>query len=636
MRFRSPLLLAALLLACGNSRPQVEAPAAPPASAAPVASPISVAAPPPPAPTYPPSWPYVAKPSAPSARGMVASDSTLATKVGVDVLASGGNAVDASVALAFALAVVYPMAGNLGGGGFAVTRMGNETRALDFRETAPAAASRDMYADGKPSAATKPADPKKTVDAKKPNDEKKAADAKSTAAAKPADEWSKPSQQGHKASGVPGSVAGLYELHTKLGSKKKTWAELIAPAVKLAEEGFVVDEGFASSFEWAGERMKKNAASAALFFPGGQPVKAGMTWKNTDLGAVLRRIADKGPAGFYEGTVAEAIAKDMKANGGLITLADLKGYQAKWRTPLVFEYRGQTISAMPPPSSGGVTLGMICRILEKYDLGSLGWHSPKELHYFFEAMRRSFAARNARLGDPDFVSNPTDELLSAKWVEEQRATIAEDKATPSSEITGKGSSGDGPHTTHFEIVDEAGNAVALTTTINWWYGSGVTIPKTGIVMNNEMDDFASVPGVANGFGLVQGEPNVIAPGKRMLSSMAPTIVTDKDGKVTLLAGAAGGPMIITTVFQVISSVIDHGIDPAFALHAPRFHMQHLPDEVAHEKDGLPPELASALGAMGYKFKERGHIADAMVIGRVPGGWVGASEPRRKGSLALGL
>jgi gamma-glutamyltranspeptidase/glutathione hydrolase len=382
--------------------------------------------------------------------------------------------------------------------------------------------------------------------------------------------------------------------------------------------------------------MKKFPATAALFFPGGQQLKAGMTWKNSDLGATLRRIADKGPAGFYEGPTAEAIASDMKANGGLITLADLKSYTAKWRAPLVFEYRGNTISAMPPPSSGGLTLGMICTILEKYDLASLGWHSPKELHYVFEAMRRSFAARNARLGDPDFVSNPTEELLSAKWADAQRATITEDKATPSSEITGKASSGDGPHTTHFEIVDEAGNAVALTTTLNWWYGSGVTIPKTGIVMNNEMDDFASVPGVANGFGLVQGEPNVIAPGKRMLSSMAPTIVTGKDGKVTLLAGAAGGPMIISTVFEILSNVIDHGLDPMFALNAPRFHMQHLPDVVAHEKDGLTPDLEKALGAMGYTFKERGHIADAMVIGKVPGGWIGAAEPRRKGSLATGL
>jgi gamma-glutamyltranspeptidase/glutathione hydrolase len=589
MRLRSSALLAALFLACGTSRPPAGSPAAPPAPVATVSAPARAL------PALPPAWPYVARAPAPSAHGMVASDATLATKVGVDALTAGGNAVDASVALAFALAVVYPMAGNLGGGGFAVTRMGGETRALDFRETAPAAAARDMYAGAKTG-----------------------------------------SQEGHKASGVPGSVAGLYELYAKLGSKKKTWAELLAPAIKLAEEGFVVDEGLAGSFEMVGDRLKKHAASAELFFPGGQSLKVGASWKNPDLGAVLRRIADKGPTGFYEGPVADAIATDMKANGGYITLADLKAYTPKWRAPLVFEYRGNTVSAMPPPSSGGVTLGMICHILEKYDLASLGWHSPKELHYVFEAMRRSFAARNARLGDPDFVSNPVEELLSPKWADGQRATIAEDRATPSSEITGKSGAGDGPHTTHFEIVDDAGNAVALTTTINWWYGSGVTIPKTGIVMNNEMDDFASVPGSANGFGLVQGEPNAIAPGKRMLSSMAPTIVTGKDGKVILLAGAAGGPMIISTVFEILSNVIDHGLDPTFALNAPRFHMQHLPDVVAHEKDGITLDLEKALVGMGYALKERGHIADAMVIGRVAGGWIGAAEPRRKGSLAAGL
>ena len=589
MRFRSFALLTALFVACGTSRPPAGSPPLPPA-------PVStVSAPAPALPPLPPAWPYVARAPAPSAHGMVTSDAAIATNVGVDVLAAGGNAVDASVALAFALAVVYPMAGNLGGGGFAVTRIGGETRALDFRETAPAAATRDMYASAKTG-----------------------------------------SQEGYKASGVPGSVAGLHELYTKLGSKKKTWAELMAPAIKLAEEGFVIDEGFAGSFEMVGERLKKHAASAELFFPGGQQLKAGMKWKNPDLAGVLRRIADKGQAGFYEGPVADAIAADMKANGGYITLADLKAYMPKWRAPLVFEYRGNTVSAMPPPSSGGVTLGMICHILEKYDLGGMDWHSPKELHYVFEAMRRSFAARNARLGDPDFVANPVEELLSPKWADAQRATIAEDRATPSTEITGNSSSGNGPHTTHFEIVDAAGNAVALTTTINWWYGSGVTIPKTGIVMNNEMDDFASVPGSANGFGLVQGEPNAIAPGKRMLSSMAPTIVTGKDGKVILLAGAAGGPMIISTVFEILSNVIDHGQDPVFALNAPRFHMQHLPDVVAHEKDGITPELEKALVGMGYALKERGHIADAMVIGRVPGGWIGAAEPRRKGSLAAGF
>jgi gamma-glutamyltranspeptidase/glutathione hydrolase len=533
---------------------------------------------------------------APSPSGAVASDAALASKVGADVLAAGGNAADAAVAVAFALAVVYPTAGNLTGGGFAVARIAGESRALDFRETAPAAASRDMYLDatGKNSGG---------------------------------------SHDGYKSAGVPGSVAGLFELHRALGSKTKSWADVIAPAIKLAEAGFVVDEGFADAIASADDRLKKNPESAALFFPGGQPPKVGDTWKNPQLAAVLKRIAEKGPQGFYEGPTADAIAADMKANGGLITAADLKGYKAKWRTPLQFTYRGHVVTAMPPPSSGGVTLGMICHILERYDLAKMGWQTPEELHYVLEAMRRSFAARNARLGDPDFVSNPIDELLSPQWADAQRATIKPDRATPSAEIVAGPPSGTGPHTTHFSVVDAKGDAVALTTTINWWFGSGVTIRGTGMVMNNEMDDFASVPGSANGFGLVQGEPNAIAAGKRMLSSMSPTIVLGEGGRVELVAGAAGGPMIISTVFHIVSNTIDFGFDPVGAVDAPRFHMQHMPDVVSFEKGGLAPALETGLTAMGYAFKEREHIADAMAIGRAPTGWIGAAEPRRKGSLA---
>jgi gamma-glutamyltranspeptidase / glutathione hydrolase len=372
-----------------------------------------------------------------------------------------------------------------------------------------------------------------------------------------------------------------------------------------------------------------------LFFPGGQPVKVGQIFKNPDLGRVLRRIAEQGTAGFYQGPTAQAIADEMKAGGGLITLADLSAYRAKWRAPLEFTYRGRTVISMPPPSSGGVTMAMICNILEEYDLPHMPWHSPGELHYVFEAMRRSFAARNARLGDPDFVKNPLDELLSPRWADAQRATIKPDRATPSSEVTGGLASGNGPHTTHFSIVDAAGGAVALTTTLNWFYGNAITVPGTGMLMNNEMDDFASVPGSANTFGLVQGEPNTIAPGKRMLSSMSPTIVVGNDGKVDLVAGAAGGPAIITSVFEILSSVIDHGLDPVTAVSAPRFHMQHLPDVVSYEKGGLEPALESALKAMGYALADKDHLADAVAIGRVAAGWIGAPEPRRLGSLAAG-
>lgn len=540
-------------------------------------------------------WPYATPVVVRSASGMVVSDNAVASNVGRDVLASGGNAADAAVATAFALAVAYPTAGNVGGGGFAVTRVRGELRALDFRETAPAAATRDMYvdADGKPKA---------------------------------------DARDGIRSVGVPGSVAGLWELHRALGSKKKTWKELLAPAIKLAKEGFVVDDAFLATLEVGAKRLAKHPVSAALFLPGGAPPAKGSTFKNPELAAVLERI-EKGPSGFYEGPTAAALVAQMKEEGGLITLADLKKYKAKWRKPVEFTYRGHKIASMPPPSSGGVTLAMIAHILEGYELGKLGFQSPEQLHYVFEAMRRAYAARNAKLGDPDFVKMPLAELLSEGWAKEQRATILPDRATPSSEIAAAPASASGPHTTHFSVVDAAGDAVSLTTTINWWYGSGVTVKGGGFVLNNEMDDFASVPGAANGFGLVQGEANAIAPGKRMLSSMAPTIVTGPDGNLLLVAGGAGGPTIITAVWQELSNMIDFGLDVGAAVSAPRFHMQHLPDEVIFEKDGLAPATSKRLEAMGYALQERGHLADAPAIGRAGAEWVGAAEPRRLGGLA---
>lgn len=540
-------------------------------------------------------WPYVNAPSVRGSKGMVVTDNALATNVGRDVLASGGNAVDAAVATAFALAVTYPTAGNIGGGGFAVTRMKGNLRALDFREMAPASATRDMFldTDGKP----------------KPE-----------------------ARDGIKSAGIPGSVAGLWELYQTLGSKKKAWKELLAPSIKLAEDGFAVDEAFLSTLDVAAKRLKKHPVSAALFFPNGNPPAAGSTFKNPELAAVLRRI-EAGPQGFYEGPTAASIVKQMKEEGGLITAADLKKYRAKWRKPLEFTYRGHKLASMPPPSSGGVTIAMMTHILEGYDLGKMGFQSPEHLHHVFEAMRRAYAARNAKLGDPDFVKMPLDELLSDAWAKEQRATISADKATPSADITSKPASGSGPHTTHFSVVDANGDAVALTTTINFWYGSGVTVKGCGFVLNNEMDDFAAVPGTPNGFGLVQGEANAIAPYKRMLSSMSPTIVTSPDGNVILVAGGAGGPTIITAVFQEISNVIDFKLDPVTAVASPRFHMQHLPDEVIFEKAGLTASTAHRLEAMGYAMKERGHLADAPAIGRLGSEWIGVAEPRRIGGLA---
>jgi gamma-glutamyltranspeptidase / glutathione hydrolase len=562
----------------------------------------NTATPKPPLPSFPDGWPYEpGMGSVIGVHGMVTTDATLATKVGQEILSSGGNAADAAIAVAFALAVVHPAAGNIGGGGFLVARIGGTATALDFRETAPAKALRDVYvgADGKPAEA---------------------------------------SREGHRASGVPGSVAGLHAAYVKLGSKKKTWASLVAPAIALAEKGFVVDEGFAKVITGTKERLAKYPASASLYLPDGAAPAVGSTFKNPDLAVALKRIADQGPKGFYEGPTAEALVKEMAAHDGLITQKDLTDYSAKWRTPIELDYRGAHITAMPPPSSGGATLAMICHILDGYDLSKMQWHSADELNLVFEAMRRAFAARNARLGDPDFVKNPLDELLSEAWAKSQRATITKGKATPSSDIKTAASSGDGPHTTHFSVVDEQGNAVALTTTVNWWFGNGVTIPGTGFVMNNEMDDFAAQPGTANAYGLVQGEPNAIAPGKRMLSSMSPTIVTSPKsdgGKVILVLGAAGGPTIITSVFSILSNVVDHGFDVSAAVNAPRFHHQHLPDVVVFEKGGMPDTLQKSLAEMGYAFKERDHIADAPAIGVSDKGWVGAPEVRRPGAFAAG-
>jgi gamma-glutamyltranspeptidase/glutathione hydrolase len=532
---------------------------------------------------------------------MVTTDAALATKVGVDVMTSGGNAVDAAVATAFALAVVFPTAGNVGGGGFMVARVGGKSYALDFRETAPAAATRDMYlgADGKPT---------------------------------------RDSRDGWRSSGVPGSVAGLWEAWHELGSKSKTWAELLAPAIALADRGFTVDTAFAKTIAIVGPRLAKYPGSASLFLPNGAPPVAGTVWRDPDLAGVLRRVAEKGPTGFYEGLVAEAIARAMKDAGGLITQADLRAYRAKWRTPVEYEYRGRKIVGMPPPSSGGVTMAMIAHVLEGWDLRSAGWHSADDVHLTAEAMRRAFAARNAKLGDPDFVKNPVDELLSERWASDQRATIVRDRATPTRELFPNlaSSSGGGPHTTHMSFVDPDGNAVAMTTTVNLWYGSGVTVPGLGFVMNDEMDDFASVPGTANAFGLVQGEPNAIGPGKRMLSSMSPTIVLGPNGGVELVLGAAGGSRIITTVFEELSNATDFGMDAADAVRAPRFHQQDMPDVLFLEPRALPDDVRRALEAMGHETKETEHLADAPAIGRSVGLWVGAAEPRRDGSLALGL
>jgi gamma-glutamyltranspeptidase/glutathione hydrolase len=525
---------------------------------------------------------------------MVATDAPLATQVGAEVLRQGGNAVDAAVATAFALAVVWPGAGNLGGGGFMVTQMaGSPPAALDFREVAPQAAKRDMYIgpDGKP-------------------DDR--------------------SVTGDLAAGVPGSVAGLWEAHHRFGSRP--WAELLAPAIRLADSGFVADSDFAGQTRWDSARFSKFPASAALFLPHGRPVQPGDRWHNPQLAATLRRIAANGTAGFYAGPTAQAIVAEMRRGHGIITLADLAAYHPKWRTPVEFDYHGFHVITMPPPSSGGLTMELMTHMLAGHDLHALGWHSPAELQLLAEVMRRAYAVRNHFYGDPDVISIPTDRLLSQPFADSLAASIRPDSATPSSAVSfPTGAPPEGQHTTHFSVVDGKGNAVALTTTINSTFGSASTVGGAGFLLNDEMDDFTAQPGTPNSEGLVMGDANAIAPGKRMLSSMTPTIVQGHDSLPMLVTGASGGGRIITTVFQIMSNVIDFDMPLSAAVSAPRVHHQHLPDVLLYEQGGLRDDVVAALRAMHENVEANpGGLAIGASIERTPNGVTGMPDPRIHG------
>lgn len=525
---------------------------------------------------------------------MVVSEGPLATQVGQQVLAHGGNAVDAAVATAFALAVVHPTAGNLAGGGFAVVRVARgKAVALDFRETAPAKATADMYLDatGKPT---------------------------------------KASLNGDLAVGVPGSVAGLWALHHKLG--KQPWKELVEPAIKLARDGFVVDEWLHRSIEAGAKRLAQNPKTAAIWMPAGAALAPGAKVSIPELATVLERIRDKGPDGFYKGPTAAAIVDEMKAGGGIITAADLAGYQPAWRDPLRFGYRGHSIVSMPPPSSGGIVLAMTAGMLRKVELGKLPWHGAEHVHLLTEVWRRAFAARNELLGDPAFVkAMPIAKLTSDAYADKLAATIT-DKATPSKDVAALL---EGNHTTNLCVVDGAGMAVAMTTTLNTAWGSGVTV--AGFLLNNEMDDFTAKPGSPNTFGLVQGTANKIEPGKRMLSSMSPSIVEDARGDVVMVAGAGGGPRIITAVWQTISNVLDFGAKAAAAVARPRVHHQHLPDAVFVEADSIDAPTADTLRGLGYHLEfpaDRREFGAVTAIVRTTAGWDGASDVRG-GGAALG-
>lgn len=535
--------------------------------------------------------------------GMVSTTDRIASEVGAEVLRRGGNAVDAAVATHFALAVVNPEAGNIGGGGFMIVRLADgTTAALDFREKAPLAATRDMYLDS-------------------------------------AGAVSERALVGHLAAGVPGSVAGMWEAHKRFGSLP--WAELVQPAINFAE-GIVLHARLAQSLRSNVDDLRRFPATAAVFLVDSQPPRVGDRLVQRDLAGTLRRIARDGKDGFYRGETAALVEADMRRGGGIMTREDLAAYAAVWRDPIMFEYREHTVISMPPPSSGGITLAQILNLLEEYDVAALGYLSRDHAHLWTEVSKLAFADRNEYLADPDFVPQPTRELISEEYALRRSAEIDAHRATPSARVlpglgafarTGRTARREGENTTHYSVVDRNRNAVAVTTTINSGYGNLVTVAGAGFLLNNEMDDFAALPGTANQFGLVQGEANAIEPGKRMLSAMTPTILLDPAGRVQLVTGSPGGPTIITTVAQIISNIVDFGMDVGSATAAPRLHHQHLPDTIYYERAGLRPETVTALRALGHAVHERsGYQGDTQSIVVLPDGRLaGVADPRRGGA-----
>jgi gamma-glutamyltranspeptidase / glutathione hydrolase len=540
-------------------------------------------------------------------KGMVVSAHHLATQIGVDILKAGGSAVDAAVGVGYALAVVYPAAGNLGGGGFMTIRFADGRKTfLDFREKAPRAASRDMYLD------------------KNGN----VVNGLSTA--------------GWLAVGVPGTVSGLEYARKKYGTM--TRAALIEPAIELAEDGFILDQGDVDMLASATEDFQKFRSTGEIFLNKGKPFVAGQRLMQRDLAATLRLIRKQGVDGFYEGKTASAIVRASRAGGGIIDSEDLKSYRTRELAPVECDYRSYHVISAPPPSSGGVAICEMLNILEGYPLRQLGWGSAQALHYEIEAMRRAFVDRNSLLGDPSFVSNPVERLIDKNYAAKIRDSISADKAEISSEMGRDVASHEGSNTTHFSIIDNAGNAVSLTTTLNDWFGARVVASGTGVLLNDEMDDFTPNPGRPNAYGVVQGDANAIAPGKIPLSSMSPTIIT-RDGKPVVILGTPGGKRIITTVLQTILNAVDFRMNIQEAVDAPRIHHQWLPDVTNVEPYGLSPDTRKILESMGYLFDDSlpaNHVAAIMVgapslegkpVGR--NRFYGANDPRRGTGLAQG-
>ncbi len=506
--------------------------------------------------------------------GMVVSQSDIASEVGWQVIKSGGNAIDAAVATAFALAVTHPTAGNIGGGGFLVYRESNgAASSYDFREKAPAGATPEMWLK----------DGKYDFDLH---------------------------HNSHRSVGVPGTVAGLHMAWKEKGSKP--WKDLVMPSVALARDGFEISHGLARSLGGMLDEFKRYPASLAQFSKNGQPYQAGDTLKQPDLARTLQRIADQGPAGFYEGETAELLEKEMKANGGLITRADLKAYQARKRDVVRGTYRGHEIIGMAPPSSGGIGVISMLNILEGYDLKANGYGSAKNMHLITESMRRAFADRAQYIGDPDFVTNiPVDRLISKEYGETLRKTISPTKASKSSPTTFTWPT-ESQETTHFSVVDAQRNAVSLTYTLEYGYGSRIVVPGAGFLLNNEMGDFNAGPGLTNEQGLIGTPPNEAQVGKRMLSSMSPTIIT-KDGQLLMVTGSPGGRTIINTVLMTILNVIDFGMNAQEAVDAGRMHHQWLPDRLSVERFGFSADSLAALRAMGHTVSEAGGQGVAEVI-----------------------
>jgi len=561
------------------------------------------------------------RPAVEATNGMVVTSQHLASQVGVDILKMGGNAIDAAVAVGYAQAVVNPCCGNIGGGGFMTIHLadGRDTF-INFRETAPAAATANMYLDA-------------------------AGNVKKGA-----------SLYGYAAAGVPGTVMGLDLAERKYG--KLTRAQVMAPAIRLAREGFILTRADTDILDTTVKRFKDDPDAARIFLrKDGTPLQPGDRLVQKDLANTLEAIAKHGPDAFYKGKIPQKIEAASKAGGGLLTAADFANYRATEMTPVSCDYHGFKFISAPPPSSGGTTMCEILNTVEGYDLKGFGWHSATAVHYLSEAMRHAYADRNTKLGDPAFIDNPLDQLLSKSYAAQIRASISPDKATPSMDLADAASLPEKKETTHYSIVDKQGDAVSTTYTVNGRFGAVVIAPGTGFFLNDEMDDFTSKVGAQNMFGLVQGPNNAIAPGKRPLSSMAPTIVT-KDGKVFLVIGSPGGSRIITTTLETAIDIIDYGMEPQEAVDAARIHEQWLPDVVYYEPYALSADTLKILASEGYKMVQQtpwgaaelievglpGLAADtsqssgndSSVSGKVRVGYFyGANDERRPAGEALG-